>query len=82
MFPQQLKYVSEFKPARLFFNVYSSLYGSPQDFESVDKSDFIKFDLGIYYPGKGLSNSEIAAASRSQHRCQGMGTAPIKRESK
>ena len=33
-------------------------------------------DIGIYYPILGTSNNEIAAESRSQHKCQGMGSTP------
>ena len=31
-------------------------------------------DIGTYYKGKGLSNSEIASLSRSQHQSQGFGS--------
>ena len=33
----------------------------------------LKLDIGTFYPSKGKSNSEIAAESRSMHKCQGMG---------
>ncbi|MCB0642254.1 MAG: LmbE family protein, partial [Phaeodactylibacter sp.] len=45
-----------------------------------DKSKMVGVDIGTYYPVLGKSNTEIAAASRSQHRCQGMGR-PLSRGS-
>jgi len=41
----------------------------------------VNVDVGVYYPIKGKSNSEIAAESRSQHQCQGMGRAGTRGES-
>lgn len=73
-FPEQLKYVSVWKPKRCLTNVSWWFYGGREKFESVDKSKWQKLDIGVYYPLKGRSNTEIAAESRSQHRCQGMGT--------
>ena len=48
-------------------------YGSQAAFNKVDKSNFDSLDVGIYYPLKGLSNTEISAMSRSMHKCQGFG---------
>ncbi len=76
VFPEQLKYVSVWQPKRLLMNVSWWWYGGKDKFEKVDKSNMLKMDLGVYYPFKGKSNTEIAAESRSQHRCQGMGTLP------
>lgn len=73
-FPEQLKYVSVWQPKRLFQNASWWWYGSQDAFAKVDKSAWSSLDIGVYYPSKGLSNREIAAESRSQHRCQGMGT--------
>ena len=73
-FPEQLKYVSVWKPKRCLTNVSWWFYGGRDKFESVDKSKWQKLDIGVYYPLKGRSNTEIAAESRSLHRCQGMGT--------
>ncbi len=79
-FPEQLKYVSVWKPRRHFTNVSWWFYGGREKFESIDKSKWLKMDIGVYYPLKGKSNTEIAADSRSQHRCQGMGTLPERGE--
>ncbi len=75
VYPEQLKYVEPWQPRRLFFNTSWFFYGSQEAFEKADKSDFISFDVGVYYPIKGKSNNEIAAESRSMHKCQGFGSA-------
>ncbi|MFK7809538.1 MAG: PIG-L family deacetylase, partial [Saprospiraceae bacterium] len=77
VFPEQLKYVSVFQPKRLFLNQSSWFYDSDEEFEkAMSKNDFVKLDVGVHYYGKGISNNQMAANSRTQHRCQGMGTTP------
>uniref|UniRef100_UPI003F69520E PIG-L family deacetylase n=1 Tax=Polaribacter sp. TaxID=1920175 RepID=UPI003F69520E len=71
-FSKQLQYTSTWKPKRLFFNTSSWFYSSNQQFEEASKN-FIKIDVGVYYPLKGVSNNEIAALASSQHLCQGFG---------
>jgi len=73
-YPEQLKYVSTYQPKRLFFNTSPWFYGGDEAFEKADKSKFVSFDTGTYFPLKGLSNPEIASLSRSQHRSQGFGS--------
>ncbi|MFV8225680.1 PIG-L family deacetylase [Christiangramia aquimixticola] len=73
-FPTQLKYVQAHQPKRLFFNTSPWFYGGDEAFAEADKSKFISFDTGTYFPLKGLSNPEIASLSRSQHRSQGFGS--------
>lgn len=75
-FPEQLKYVEPWQPKRLFMNTSWWFYGSREKFAAVDKSKMLSVDVGVYYPMKGLSNTEIAAFSRSEHKCQGMGNTP------
>lgn len=72
-FPDQLAYVAPHSAQRLFFNTSWWFYGSREAFEKADKSQMLSVDIGTYYPILGKSNSEIAAESRSQHKCQGMG---------
>lgn len=72
-YPQQLNSTSTWQPQRLFFNASWWFYGSKEKFDAADKSGLLEFDTGIYYPSSGLSNSEIAALSRSQHKSQGFG---------
>lgn len=62
------------KPKRLFFNTSWWFYGSKEKFDKADKSKLLSIDANVYYPLLGKSNHEIAALSRSQHKCQGFGT--------
>ena len=73
-FPEQLKYVPVWQAKRNLCNMSYWFYGSQEAFDKIDKTDFVSMDIGAYYPSKGKSNREIAAESRSQHRCQAMGT--------
>lgn len=75
-FPEQLKYVKPWQPQRLFMNTSWWFYGSREKFAAADKSKMVGVDAGVYYPIKGKSNNEIAAESRSMHKCQGMGSTP------
>lgn len=61
------------KPSRVFFNTSWWFYGSEEAFGKADKSNLLTFNANVYYPLKGKSNHEIAALSRSQHKCQGFG---------
>lgn len=72
-YPMQLKNTTLWQPKRLFFNTGWWFYGSKERFEKADKSDFVHFDIGTYYPLKGLSNNELASLASSQHLCQGFG---------
>lgn len=74
VYPEQLKYVEPWQPRRLFLNTTWWFYGSQEAFAKVDKSDMITVDCGVFYPIKGKSNNEIAAESRSMHKCQGFGS--------
>jgi LmbE family N-acetylglucosaminyl deacetylase len=73
VYPEQLQLVEPWQPRRLFFNTSWWFYGSQEAFQNADKSSMLSLDIGVYYPLKGLSNNEIAALSRSMHRCQGFG---------
>ncbi len=72
-FPEQLKYVNVWQPRRQFFNTSWWFYGSRENFNKADKSRMLGVDVGVYYPIKGKSNTEIAAESRSFHKSQGFG---------
>ena len=74
VYPEQLKYVDTWQPKRLFFNTSWWFYGSREKFKEADKSAMMSVDVGVYYPIKGKSNTEIAAESRSMHKCQGFGS--------
>jgi LmbE family N-acetylglucosaminyl deacetylase len=73
VYPEQLKFVQPWQPKRQFFNTSWWFYGSPEKFNAADKSNFIAFQTGVYYPAVGKSNQEIAALSRSRHQSQGFG---------
>ena len=81
-YPEQLKYVDVWQPTREFFNTSWWFYGSRENFEKADKTNIIEFESGTYYPGYGLSNSEIASLSRSMHKSQGFGSTGTRGSSK
>jgi LmbE family N-acetylglucosaminyl deacetylase len=72
-FSSQLQLTETWQPKRLFFNTSWWFYGSREKFEQADKSNMLSFDIGVFYPTKGLSNNEVAALASSQHLCQGFG---------
>lgn len=72
-YTNQLQYTSTWQPNRLFFNTSWWFYGSEEAFNKADKSKILNFDIGTYYPLKGLSNNELASIASSQHLCQGFG---------
>ncbi|TYA54349.1 PIG-L family deacetylase [Formosa maritima] len=72
-YAKQLNNASVWQPKRLFFNTSWWFYGSQEKFDNADKSNLLEFDTGVFYPSNGLSNTEIAALSRSQHKSQGFG---------
>lgn len=73
-FPEQLSSLKIWQPKRIFFNTSWWFYGSEEKFEQADKSKMATINAGVYFGIKGKSNGEIAALSRSQHKCQGFGT--------
>ncbi|WP_447636791.1 PIG-L family deacetylase [Flavobacterium microcysteis] len=73
-FPDQLSSLKTWQPKRIFFNTSWWFYGSEEKFEQADKSKMATINAGVYFGIKGKSNGEIAALSRSQHKCQGFGT--------
>ena len=72
-YPNQLKDAGAWEPKRLFYNTSWWRYGGKEAFEKVDKSNMLVFDIGTYYPLKGMSNNELASLASSQHLCQGFG---------
>ncbi|GLB49548.1 GlcNAc-PI de-N-acetylase [Neptunitalea sp. Y10] len=80
VYPDQLDVVDTWQPKRMFFNTSWWFYGSQEKFDKADKSKLLTIDAGVYYPEMGISNGEIAALSRSQHKCQGFGTSGTRGE--
>ncbi|UKM63702.1 PIG-L family deacetylase [Flavobacteriaceae bacterium GSB9] len=74
VYPEQLQQTSVWQPKRLFYNTSWWRYGSRENFDKIDKSNMLIFDVGMYYPISGTSNNEVAALARSQHLSQGFGT--------
>ncbi|MFN3756749.1 MAG: PIG-L family deacetylase, partial [Flavobacterium sp.] len=74
IYSEQLRFVSLWKPKRLFFNTSWWFYGGRDQFNKADKSQLVNFETGVYYPLFGKSNQEIASLSRSQHQSQGFGS--------
>ncbi|TNJ42441.1 PIG-L family deacetylase [Tamlana fucoidanivorans] len=72
-YTDQLNQTSLWQPKRIFYNTSWWRYGSVEAFEKIDKSQMLHFNIGTYYPLKGLSNNELAALASSQHLCQGFG---------
>jgi len=77
VYPKQLDKVEPHQAQYLFFNTSERFYKDEADFLKA-KENFYTLDAGVYYPAKGQSNTEIAALSRSEHQCQGMGTTPTR----
>ena len=72
-FPQQLDPLETWQPKKLFQNTSPWFYESQQAFDK-EKGQFLELKTGPYFPLLGLSNSEIASLSRSQHQSQGFGS--------
>ncbi|EDP70504.1 hypothetical protein FBALC1_07093 [Flavobacteriales bacterium ALC-1] len=72
-YSSQLELTETWQPKRLFYNTSWWRYGSREEFDKVDKSNMLNFDIGVYYPTKGMSNNEVASLASSQHLCQGFG---------
>ncbi len=73
-YPMQAEKLGTWQPKKLFFNTSPWFYDSQEAFDAADKSHFLTFDTGVYFPLKGMSNTEIASLSRSQHQSQGFGS--------
>lgn len=74
VFPEQLQYLGQWQPRRIFFNTSWWFFGSQEKFNQMDKSNLFPLDLGVFLPLKGKSNTEVSAEARSMHRCQGFGS--------
>ncbi len=75
VFSSQLEHTSTWQPKRLFFNTSWWFYGTREKYKMAteDNPNFISFDIGTYYPLKGVSNNEMASTASSQHLSQGFG---------
>lgn len=71
-FPEQLKYVEPWQAKRLFFNLFA--FTPEMEAENEKVPGTVTLDFGEFDPVLGVSYTEIAGISRSQHRSQGMGS--------
>ncbi|PPK85285.1 LmbE family N-acetylglucosaminyl deacetylase [Neolewinella xylanilytica] len=71
-FPEQLAYVENWQPKRVYWNAYS--WGDNPLPDHADSTKLIEVDVNAYLPKLGESVAEIAARSRSQHKSQGFGS--------
>lgn len=71
-FPDQLRYVAQWQPKRVFWNRFSWQRIDPN---SPVVANDLRVDLGAYNPLLGRAYTEIAAESRSEHKSQGFGSA-------
>ena len=70
----RLSHLEAWQPERVFYNTSWWFYGSRDNFAKADKSNLYAVDAGVYYDKRGISNTEIAARSRSMHKSQGFGS--------
>lgn len=77
-YPESAQQHGVWQPKRLFFNTSWWFYGSRENFEKADKTNLLEVETGNYYASLGLSNGEIASASRSMHKSQGFGSLGIR----
>jgi LmbE family N-acetylglucosaminyl deacetylase len=75
VFSEQMKYgVKPWQPRRIFQNISWWWFQDQAKFdEYVKKEQTVSVDAGVFLPTRGKSNDEIAAESRSMHKCQSMG---------
>jgi LmbE family N-acetylglucosaminyl deacetylase len=72
-YPEQLQFVSVWKPKRIFWNRFT--FGRQPDPNDPALAKSLRVDLGTYNTLLGRAYTEIAAESRSQHKSQGFGSA-------
>jgi LmbE family N-acetylglucosaminyl deacetylase len=73
-FPEQLAFVKPWQPTRLVWNT-SPFFFSNRNLP-FDPTGLTVFEAGVYNPLLGKAYTEIAAASLSMHKSQGVGSPP------
>ena len=73
-FPEQLRFVKVWQPTRLVWNTSPFFYSNRN--QKFDPTGLTTVDIGGFNPLLGKSYSEIAAASLSMHKSQGVGSPP------
>jgi LmbE family N-acetylglucosaminyl deacetylase len=75
-FPEQLKYVSNWQPRRIFWNAWL-----PALQNANTNIKLPSLNLGEFNPLLGKSYTEISALSRSMHKSQGFGSSGVRNNS-
>jgi LmbE family N-acetylglucosaminyl deacetylase len=73
-FPEQLRFIKVWKPTRLVWNTSPFFYANRN--QKFDPTGLTTVDISGFNPLLGKSYSEIAAASLSMHKSQGVGSPP------
>ncbi len=73
-YPSSAEKYGTWQPSRVYFNTSYFFYKSQAEFDKEDKSSLANLNIGDFYPLLGRSNNEIAAESRSMHKCQAFGS--------
>jgi len=71
-FPEQLKYLEPWQSKRILWDIY--WWNKEIKEEALKSGTILESNIGAYNELIGLSYSEIASISRSQHKSQGFGT--------
>lgn len=79
-FPESALKYGQWQPTRTYFNTSYFFYKSQAEFDKANKSNLANIEIGDYYPILGKSNNEIAALSRSMHKCQSFGSIGNRKE--
>ena len=80
MYPEQLRHVDVWKTKHIYWNTSYWFYGTVEKMdEQVAKAPYkyMKIDVNSNLTLLGKTGSDISAASRSQHKSQGFGNAPL-----
>ena len=77
-FPEQLRHVQPWQAKRLLWDSWRPAV----ERGDIDPAPLLSLEVGGYNPLLGLSYSELAARSRSQHKCQGFGALASRGEQK
>ncbi len=80
-FAEQLAYVKPWQVRRVYWNAWTSGSRPGQPSATPAPADWLSVDVGAYNPQLGMSYTEVAGLSRSQHKSQGFG-APQRRGSR
>jgi LmbE family N-acetylglucosaminyl deacetylase/predicted DNA-binding ArsR family transcriptional regulator len=75
-YPEQLKYVSTWKPKRIFWNAWAPALQNSQ----IDITKLPTINVGEFNPLLGKSYTEISALSRSMHKSQGFGSSAVRND--